>query len=184
MSFRKTFGKSAKEQDVWFRHYVSNRIDVPIKISEIRKGQSLKVKPGRFDFEFLDTSGRRFDIVYGSDGKRPDPSRPWNVADFTRLIDLWQNHFRFLSPTQRNQIIGLIETKRKEWSIVDNEDEVFNRFVEDTLAGANWPSNHLWKKLEVSIREQLVIAGVNGTLPDLDKLFTSIMKDKSQKTEP
>jgi len=140
MSFRKTFGDSSPpEKDRWFRHHVRLRSDVPIKISEIRKGQSLKVKPGRFDFEFLDTSGRRFDIVYGREGKRPDPSRPWDVADFTRLIDLWQNHFRFLSPTQRNQVIGLIETKRKEWSIVDNDDKVFKRFVEDTLAGANWP---------------------------------------------
>jgi hypothetical protein len=185
MSFRKTFGDSSHpEEDRWFRHHVRDRSDVPIKISEIRKDQSLKVKPGRFDFEFLDTSGRRFDIVYGSDGKRPDPSKPWDVADFTRLIDLWQNHFRFLSPTQRNQVIGLIETKRKEWIVAGNDDEVFKRFVEDTLAGANWPRNHGWKSLGGSNQNQLVKAGVDGTLQDLDELFTSIMKDKSQKTEP
>lgn len=185
ISFRKTFGDSSPpEEDLWFRHYVRNRSDVPIKISEICKGQSLKVKPGRFDFEFLDTSGRRFDIVYGSDGKRPDPSRPWNVADFTRLIDLWQNHFRFLSSTQRNQVIGLIETKRKEWLVTDYDDEVFKRFVKDTLAGANWPRNHSWKSLGDKTQNQLFKAGVDGTLHDLDELFTSIMKDKTQKTEP
>jgi len=184
MSFRKTFGDSSHpEEDRWFRHHVRHRSDVPIKISKIRKGQSLKVKPGRFDFEFLDTSGRRFDIVYGSDGKRPDTSKPWDVADFTRLIDLWQNYFRFLSPTQRNQVIGLIETKSKEWSIVDNEDEVFIRFVKDILAGANWPRGKSWHSFDGSIQDQIINAGVNGTLLGLDELFTSILKDKSQKTE-
>jgi hypothetical protein len=90
----------------------------------------------------------------------------------------------FLSPTQRNQVVGLIETKRKEWPVAENDGEVFIRFVKDTLAGANWPKSKSWYSFDKAIQNQIVNAGVDGTLRDLDELFTSIMKDKTQKTEP
>jgi len=186
MSFRKTFGDSCHLQDdLWFRHVAKSTTDKALKkISEVSKNQNLQVKPGRFDFEFLDTSGRRFDIVYDSEGRRPHSSRPWYVADFVRLKKLWQDHFMFLSPTQRNQVVGLIETKRKEWPVAENDGEVFIRFVKDTLAGANWPKSKSWYSFDKAIQNQIVNAGVDGTLRDLDELFTSIMKDKTQKTEP
>ncbi|NTU54131.1 MAG: hypothetical protein HGA97_10635 [Chlorobiaceae bacterium] len=175
--------------DPWYLwHRVVNEDDT-ITIKEfdtISKNQKLRVKPGRFDFEFLDTSGRRFDISYDQKGRRPKPSRPWYLADVPRLLDLWKEHFGFLSPSQRTQVIGLIENKRREWEILLGLDEdeqgkpqldVFRRFVEDTLAGANWPNGHLWQSLSNSVIEQLVIAGVDGSLRDLAELHTFIMKE-------
>lgn len=142
-------------------------------------------KPGekmtsRFDFEFLDTAGRRYEICYDEKGKR-GATRPFYLADFEQMEELWK-HFEHLSLSQRYQIIGLIEAKREEWEIrsssSEEEQKTFQQFVADTLAGANWPNGKKWYPDDENSRT-LVEAGVNGQLKDWAELHTQILKEKN-----
>jgi len=137
--------------------------------------------PSRFDFEFLDTAGRRYEICYDEKGKR-GASRPFYLADFDRLEHLWKL-FEHLSLSQRYQIIGLIETKREEWKISSStsgeEQQIFSQFIADTLAGANWPKEKKWYTIGKNDRDNLVEAATNGQLKDWAELHMQILKEKN-----
>lgn len=139
------------------------------------------VRPGRFDFEFLDTTGRRFEIYYDRSGRRPRRTRPFYLEDLDRLETLW-GLMKRLAVSQRHQVIRTIEATRETWYGQDNskkaaEDDVFRQFVADTLAGATWPSGQPWRTIEPTWREKLVQAGVGGELADLAELHMEILEE-------
>jgi len=138
----------------------------------------------RFDFEFLDTAGRRYEICYDEKGKRA-ATRPFYLADFERMEELWK-HFQHLSLSQRYQIIELLETKREEWAISTSSSAeimgTFKQFVSDTLAGANWPKGKIWKASDKKSLE-LIEAGVNGKLKNWAELHMQILKEKNGGSE-
>jgi hypothetical protein len=138
------------------------------------------VRPSLFDFEFLDTTARRFSIFYDHNGRPPNHTRPFYLEDLERLNKLW-GFLERLKTAQCNQIIYTIESARERWCEPDHpiaftQDEVFRQFVNDTLAGANWPGNSPWKEIPEDWREKLVDAGVKGELADLAELYMDILK--------
>jgi len=140
------------------------------------------VRPSRFDFEYLDTNVRRFDIHYDEKGRRSRRTRPFYLEDLDRFEKLWA-YMRYLAKAQRQQVVRMIEATRESWygqtwnleSI--EKDEVFKQFVEDTLAGAAWPINQLWKDIPQEWQEKLIQAGVKGELADLIELYMEILKE-------
>lgn len=145
------------------------------------KGWRLWVRPSRFDFEFLDTTARRFDIHYDADGQRPRRTRPFYLEDLDRLEKLWE-YMRRLAKSQRYQTIHTIEATRETWygQDVDGQsvdDEVFRQFVADTLAGATWPKGQGWNAISEDDRKRLVEAGVSGKLTDWAELHMKIMNE-------
>lgn len=155
---------------------------VNTKTGELIAGRGIKVqvRPSTFDFEFLDTTGRRFEIHYDDKGKRVSrPTRPWLLDDLAQLESEWEQ-FSQLSRSQINQIIGAIEDARETWGVklgeVDNM--VFRRFVADTLAGASWPEGAKWKNWPEEQRHNLIKAAVSGVLSDLVELHLQILKER------
>lgn len=139
------------------------------------------VRPSRFDFEFLDTSGRRFDICNDKAGRRPRPTRPFYLDDLDRLAVLW-DLMRRLTASQRRYVIQIIEATRETWYGRDDDklaqsDAVFRQFVTDTLAGAAWSKEQPWTSIPSEWQERLIKAGVSGELADLAELHMEILKE-------
>ena len=87
-----------------------------------------------------------------------------------------------LTKTQRHQVVRVIEATRETWYGQDpdgqsTKDEVFKRFVADTLAQAEWKEENFWNNLHDDQREELIQAGVRGELTDLAELHMEILKE-------
>jgi hypothetical protein len=153
-----------------------------VHVSDLRPGDTVYFTPSTFDFEYLDSASRRFAISYEANGRRfGRPTRPYYLEDLERLEGLWQT-FCKLSPTQVKQVLQTIEITRERWFGRDEthrsaSDPVFRRFVENTLANAEWD----WKTIENS--EQLITAAVRGELADLAELHLEILKEE-RKEQP
>lgn len=151
-----------------------------VHAADLKIGEIIKVRPSTFDFEFLDTTARRFDIHYDVNGQRPRRTRPFYLEDLDRLERLWE-YMKRLTSSQRHQVIHTIEATRETWfgQDADNQsaaDEVFRQFVADTLAGAAWPKGQGWNVISEDDRKWLVEAGVSGELTDWAELHMEIMK--------
>ncbi len=168
---------------------------------DLQPGDQIFFAPATFDFEFLDTTARRFAIYYDANGRRMSRrTRPFYLEDLDRLQMLW-NIVKMLTRSQRQQIIRTIEATREAWYGADSgadslHDAVFRQFVTDTLAGAAWPgqqrwdaNTHTWVSTTShsqpggwqSVQEwhdQLVQAGVSGELTDLAELHMEILKER------
>jgi len=174
-----------------------------VHAGDLQAGDQVLFTPSTFDFEFLDTTSRRFEIHYNDDGRRAGrPTRPFYLEDLDRLELLW----RLLEPlerSQRHQVIATIEATRELWygatsTQPDDDDEVFTQFVHDTLAGAAWPHRRRWdaaqrawvdranddpqpggwRSIPRDWQRQLVQAGVRGELADLLELHMEILKER------
>jgi hypothetical protein len=140
------------------------------------------VQPSRFDFEFLDAAGRRFEIYYEENGRRLRSTRPFYLEDLDRFDELWKR-MQWLAVAQRHQVIRTIEATRETWyggELLNqaNDDSVFRQFVADTLAGANWSKGQSWKSIPPEWRDKLIQAGVSGELADLAELHLEILKER------
>jgi len=155
-----------------------------VHAADLKEGDSIFFTPSTFDFEFLDTTARRFEIHYDKDGRRPRRTRPFYLEDLDRLEELWK-HMKKMKKAQRHQVIHTIEATREAWSwygpdrgrSTTDENKVFKQFVADTLAGARWPKEHRWSDIPEEWREKLIEAGVRGELADLTELHMEILKE-------
>ncbi len=152
-----------------------------VHAGDLRIGETIYRWSSTFDFEFLDTTARRFEIFYDENGRRPRCTRPFYLEDLDRLEELWRYMTR-LTKTQRHQVIRTIEATREAWYGTDDNgqsttDEVFKQFVADTLAGAAWPKGQDWNTIPDEWRDKLIQAGVRGELADLAELHMEILKE-------
>jgi hypothetical protein len=153
-----------------------------VHVGELKSGDRIYFAPSTFDYEFLDVTSRRFEIHYDGNGRRVTrPTRPYYLDDLERLNTLWY-HLLHLSRTQRHQVISTVETTREVWFGRDEgkrswRDDVFKRFVADTLAGAAWPGGHPWRSISPDERTALIEAGMRGELADLAELHMEILKE-------
>lgn len=145
-----------------------------VHVSELKKGDAVKITPSSFDFEFLDSASRRFEISYDETGKRRDntkSNRPYLIDKFDDFGRIWKEMTNNLAATQIKNVIGLIETKREEWN-VSRDDETFKQFVNDVLRNANWkhgtPQN----------LDEITNIAVSGELKDIIELYMNILKAK------
>lgn len=157
-----------------------------VHVADLEAGDQIYFTPSTFDFEFLDTTARRFEIYYDKNGRRARQTRPFYLEDLDRLDKLWEL-IQYLAISQRHQIISTIETTRDMWFGQDEEsqsvkDKVFHQFVADTLAGAMWPK-HKWQSISENEQRMLIEAGVRGELADLAKLHMEILKDRKKRTD-
>ncbi len=157
------------QKDCWIVH-----------AGDLRSDEVIYVWPSTFDFEFLDTSARRFEINYDENGRRPRRTHPFYLEDLDRLETLW-GYMKRLTKTQRHQVIRTIEATREAWYGQNHDDnsttdEVFRRFVADTLAGATWPKGQSWGSISPEWQEKFVQAGACGELTDVAELHMEILK--------
>lgn len=155
--------KSFKGPDGWLGH-----------ASEIEDGDILRILPSTFDFEFLDSSSRRFEVYYDDKGKRLDKTkslRPYFLEELDEFDKIWDTISNALSTSQIKNIIHLLETKREFWSVGVN-DQVFQNYAYDVLRNANWKQ----EKPEKENFDKIVNAAVTGKLKDVVELYMDILK--------
>lgn len=153
-----------------------------VYVGDLKSGDTVYFTPSTFDFEFLDTTARRFEIQYDESGRRTSRrTRPFYLDDLDRFEELW-GYMRRLAKSQRYQVVYTIETTRENWYRQDFEggslkDGVFRQFVADTLVGASWPKEYKWSSIPPRWQEELIEAGVRGELADLAELHMEILKN-------
>jgi hypothetical protein len=153
-----------------------------VHAADLKDGDWIYFTPSTFDFEFLDTSARRFEVYYDENGRRPRQTRPFYLEDLDRFEKLWEI-LKKLETSQRHQVIHIIEATRETWHGQDEEnqsldDPVFQQFVADTLANATWPKDQSWKSIPEDQQKELIDAGVRGELADLAELHMEILKER------
>jgi hypothetical protein len=153
-----------------------------VHVSDLQPDDVVCFTPSTFDFEFLDTASRRFEVYYDENGRRPRRTRPFYLQDVERLENLWEKHFSHLSRSQFSQMLQTIEAARERWDIPPGDEalqnEIFRQFVADTLANASWPKGHAWKDLSDDKQTQLIEAAVRGELADWAEIHLEILKEK------
>lgn len=153
-----------------------------VHVKNLQPDDVVRVTPSTFDFEFLDTTARRFEVHYDKNGRRPArPTRPFYLEDLQRFETLWDENIRQLTRTQLKQILQTIETTRQRWFERDEQgksadDTTFRKFVADTLATAAWPKSHPWKSNPQ--KEELITAATRGILTDWAELHLEILKEE------
>lgn len=190
--------------DQWYPHFliVQRGQDGDLTtehVTELGPHQQVWVRPSTFDFVFLDTTGRRFDLNY-AEGRR----QRFYLEQLNELETLWsllagkpegvdsqvKDEWRGLTNTQIHGLNGLIEAKRREWNVVEEGDPngTFDQWVRDILARAKWPAKNGWARLGeltgiAEAQERLVQAGVDGTLTKTVELHSRILKLESHRKE-
>jgi hypothetical protein len=180
-------------KDVWYPHLLTSApesgqtIDPEgdvTHVKDLQRDQDVYVAPSTFDFEYLDTTARRFEIAYQTtkDEKNPavyrptHPNRPYLLGDVDKLQGLWDVLRRHLKTNQWMQIAGLIEAKRREWDepygVLDEPSETFERFVRDTLGNAEWK-----RQPDEDDVERLAQAALHGLLEDVIDLYHEALKE-------
>jgi hypothetical protein len=149
--------------------------------------------PSTLDFQWLDTSGRRFEIDYDNKGRRRDmPQRPYMLEDLNILQgEIWETLKKYLSTSQIHVLYELIETKRYEWEVSDSE--VFRKFCCDVIANVEWKKHKIhgstksvypWKTdikpPEKDWLTQWADYAVRGCLSDVIELYMKVLKEKPE----
>jgi hypothetical protein len=144
-----------------------------VHICDLEPGDQVSFLPSTFDYEFLDTTARRFEVSYDASGQRRGPERrqrPYLLEQLDELEQAWQDISR-LSKSQIHAVISTIETKREMWQKPSGAGalalpgaDVFRQFVCDTLREAGVYSDSLER------------AALSGMLRDALEIHLEIMK--------
>ncbi len=148
-----------------------------VHAADLREGDKVHFTPSRFDFEYLDVAGRRYEVAYKDNGRRRGrPSRPYLLEDLRCFKQVWDllAGARMLSTAQIEALSAAIETRREEgWQTADPVS--FEQFVRDTLANAG---DGWWRKLAPGEQRLLENWAIRGRLADVVEWFMSLMKEK------
>jgi len=176
-----------------------------VHVQDLRPQDRVRVQPGRFDYEYLDTTTRRYDVVRpaGDRGRYhaaiggPGP-RPYRRADRRRLGRLWwmlsgrtehlvdeaiPAHWRGLTTTQVYALRSLLASRWEAWDVGHDAraQAAWPRFVEDTLINVFGPAN--WQAFAPDDRGAMCWAGQGGALFDVIELYGRLAKESSRLSE-
>jgi CRISPR-associated Csx11 family protein len=94
--------------------------------SLLKKGDKIKIYPSFFDFVFLDSNTRRFDI-HIENRRRPHPvfehgPRPYYLEDIDKFCRIWKILEKSCDNTQLNNFESLLLSKIEEWELKNLEN--------------------------------------------------------------
>jgi CRISPR-associated Csx11 family protein len=146
-----------------------------VHICDLEPGDQVSFLPSTFDYEFLDTTTRRFEVSYDASGQRRSQDRrqrPYLLEELDKLEKAWKD-ISHLSKSQIHAVIAAMETKRHVWekpvgagALALPDQDVFRQFVRDTLRESG-----VWS-------EPLERAALNGMLRDALEIHLEIMKEE------
>ncbi|MBI4673597.1 MAG: CRISPR-associated protein Csx11 [Chloroflexi bacterium] len=156
-----------------------------VHVSDLKENDVVSFTPSIFDFEFLDTTARRFEVSYEGGQRRSADKRqrPYLLEEVEQIERVWELlKPPTLSTTQIKALDALIQAKRAEWLKQLNADEstearkTFRQFCCDALATAGWRGKP-WHKFSDGDRQLLERAAVRGMLSDALELHVTIGKE-------
>lgn len=156
-----------------------------IHASQLKKDDKIYFTPATFDFQWLDTSARRFEIAYEKGCRRNHLNRPYLLDELDEIQTAW-GMVQNLSKSQLYAMRDLVEAKRADWFTDPQkslEDSTFRDFCVDVIRNTQWPKKLLTARTEKGKKtlpqktvEQLTNWTINGLLTDVVELYLSIMK--------
>ncbi|MEA3281938.1 MAG: CRISPR-associated protein Csx11 [Euryarchaeota archaeon] len=160
-----------------------------VHADDLQEGDMVCFTPATVDFQWLDTSGRRFEIAYGDKGRRLSiPQRPYLSNEFENLHTIWGTLSDHLTSTQIHALREMIEAKREEWGISEesgDESKTFWQFCRDAIANLEWKKcngKYPWerdgKTSKTGWLNTWADYAVHGWLDDAIELHMQIMKEK------
>lgn len=133
-------------------------------------GSAITFEPSTFDFQFLDSSSRRFEVAYDPAGRRLSPEfrhRPHLLGQLPELRAIWQFLAGRLATTQIKQLDGLLAAKRAQWR--SNWKDSGPWFERNVLGNLEWRSAPSATDMD------WLCAGVrSGALEDALEIFLGI----------
>jgi hypothetical protein len=184
--------------DRWYPHFLrrlaesKNKQNLAITVlkhgRDLDKGDEVYVRPSRFDFEFLDTAGRRFEISYDSNGRRRGTGvRPFLLENLNELDNLWdwlidekKTGRKKLSTSHLQHLESTLASYVTEWFDGDiakaARDTTYQTFAKSVLhrLDPKW-----WKSLGEEQKKIFEAAVTSGLIFDLLELRMHILKEKS-----
>lgn len=161
------------------RQFKSSDSKMWVHVCDLEVGDEVSFTPSHFDFEFLDTAARRFEISYVGDQRRSSQyvARPYYLEQLNDLATTWAL-LQGLATSQIEQLVEIIEFKREEWRMSGIDEEVaqatFDKFVWDSLY-------HVYNAhLTSDDMSKLYQAALNGQLADVVDLYMRILKKKTK----
>lgn len=145
--------------------------------SELKAGDQIYFTPATFDFEWLDTSARRFEIAYDAQGKRYGRlTRPYLLDELDDIQQAWSLIAGpdGLTTSQIHALRNTIEPRREAWQ-ASPQEETFRQLCSDAIRNAKRPS--------LSDIDRLTSWASSGLLADTIELYMEIMKVKPQRDE-
>ncbi len=180
-----------KTEDLWYPYWQLNNAVLSsrtkqfmraddklwVHVHDLREHDEVHFKPSRFDFEFLDTAARRFEISYEKGKRRGSthPARPYYLEQLNDFTELWAILSNGLSTSQIHNLIEAIETKRLEWE-AKSDDLTFKKMICMILNNADWGSRRPSPE-KLDCLEQ---AALSGQLADVFELYVRILKKSSE----
>ena len=147
---------------------------------EVEEGDRVLVEESLFDFEFLDSAGRRFEIAY--EGERPRrmgraaARRPYTLEEVDDLKRAWDLVGKGLATSQLKALDGLLAAKREEWGEEEWAREG-ERWAWQVLMNLEWTEEK--KPVEREMR-WLARQGAAGTIGDAVELYLAIPKSREE----
>jgi hypothetical protein len=168
-----------------------------VHVEDLRPGDAVFFAPATFDWVWLDSNARRFEVAYDGQGQRRSPQlkrRPYLLDELETLEHIWQTLKAHLHRNQIHVLHETIEAKRAQWGFPSPYDEGFRRFCRDLLAEAEWhegsPEEAVpdrgklpweadgWEKSEWL--ERWADYAARGWLADAVELFCEILKARRE----
>ncbi len=125
------------------KEIIKSPVGDQVHFYELCEKDKVKILPNYFDFEFIDTSAKRFDIMAGQNGKRVHPlfgengPRPYyleeieNIEELKKYLLEKEDDFKKKNTiSQLHNFRTIIASKVEEWG---KEDGALEEFVADSI---------------------------------------------------
>ena len=147
----------------------------------LKKEDKVYITPSTFDFEYLDTTARRFEIAYDERGQRLGrTTRPYYLGEIEQLQKVWKIISKHMRSTQWMHVTEIIERKRRAWQeprgVSDKYSEIFKQFISNTLNNIKWEP----KLEDEEDRALLERATLHGMLDDVIDLYHEALKEPEE----
>ncbi|MGC1119757.1 MAG: CRISPR-associated protein Csx11 [Candidatus Methanofastidiosia archaeon] len=156
-----------------------------VHAEDIRKGDIIHFTPSLFDFQWLDTGSRRFEIAY-ENGKRLGEKgigRPYLLESVDTLERIWDSLQKGLENSQIHALRDIVEQKRKEWNPTEEDCSrygTFWRFCRDVIATSHWITVPWKVEDKKECLDTWADHAAHGWLSDSIEIYMQIMKKRSQ----
>lgn len=163
-------------------------------VSKLKEGDKIIWEPSLFDFLFLDSNVRRFDIgkkrkhwLFTKSTNKPKPYLLWDIDNFERLRELVMDKLR-LTTTQVMNLYEMLIEKIEDWNLMDvdklRNDGTFEMLVENAIKSVplrlkvvkdgESGNGKISKKDYEFLKESIL----NGMFFDFVDLWHTILKEK------
>ena len=152
-----------------------------VHAGELKEGDIVYFTPATLDFQWLESSARRFEIAYDDNGQRKGnlSRRPYLLDELDVLEGIWKALSEHSTTSQIYALVSLIESRREDWR-TSPQDDTFRAFCRDALINAAWRKSP-WgtgREAREGWLDKWVNYAARGWLTDAVELWMKIMKQK------